>query len=158
MNLLGPFSRLFGELASGGRPDADSLQKALERAAAVLLYEMSRADYHIDEREIERIVESVRETFELSQQAAEELVADAAEKSENAISLYQYISLINDHWGPDTKESLMVELWKVAYVDGVLDKYEEYQARRLAELLHLPHSRFIRAKLQARDALGMAAS
>ncbi|MEC8444130.1 MAG: TerB family tellurite resistance protein, partial [Pseudomonadota bacterium] len=34
---------------------------------------------------------------------------------------------------------------------GNLDKYEEHIIRRIAELLYLPHSEFIRTKLLARD-------
>jgi hypothetical protein len=46
-------------------------------------------------------------------------------------------------------------MWRVAYADRRLDKYEEYQIRRLAELLHVPHQAYIRAKLRAkRQAMG----
>jgi uncharacterized tellurite resistance protein B-like protein len=151
MKLLQRFSALFSELASGGKPQADCLQSALEQAAAVLLYEMCRADYDVDDVELERLVASIQETFELSLEEAQQLRDHAEKASEESISLHQYTSLVNDHWGPDTKESLMLEMWRIAYVDGVLDMYEEHQARRLADLLHLPHTRFIRAKLQAKE-------
>jgi uncharacterized tellurite resistance protein B-like protein len=38
-------------------------------------------------------------------------------------------------------------LWRVAYADRHLDAHEEHLLRELAELLYLPHSEFIRAKL-----------
>ena len=44
----------------------------------------------------------------------------------------------------------MVELlWRVAYADGDLDKYEEHLVRRIADLIHVPHSVFIRMKHKA---------
>ena len=46
----------------------------------------------------------------------------------------------------------MVELlWRVAYADGNLDKYEEHLVRRIADLIHVPHSVFIRMKHKARE-------
>ncbi|MCB1855441.1 MAG: TerB family tellurite resistance protein, partial [Halieaceae bacterium] len=41
-------------------------------------------------------------------------------------------------------------MWRVAYADGDLDKYEEYLIRQVAELTYVPHGDYIRAKLEAR--------
>jgi uncharacterized tellurite resistance protein B-like protein len=40
-------------------------------------------------------------------------------------------------------------LWELAYADGELDAHEEHRIRRLAGLLHVSHSEFIRTKLAA---------
>lgn len=45
-------------------------------------------------------------------------------------------------------------LWRVAFADGRLDRYEEHLIRRIADLLHLPHRDFIRAKLRAQGEEG----
>jgi uncharacterized tellurite resistance protein B-like protein len=37
-------------------------------------------------------------------------------------------------------------LWRVAYSDACKDKHEEYLVRKIAELLHVPHPAFIRAR------------
>jgi uncharacterized tellurite resistance protein B-like protein len=42
-------------------------------------------------------------------------------------------------------------MWKVAYADGELDKHEENIIRRIADLLHIRHSEYIRCKLGAKD-------
>jgi uncharacterized tellurite resistance protein B-like protein len=44
-------------------------------------------------------------------------------------------------------------LWRIAYASAGIDKYEEHIIRRIAELLYMPHSEFIRAKLIARPEL-----
>ena len=41
-------------------------------------------------------------------------------------------------------------LWDVAYADGRLHKYEEHLVRRIADLIHVPHRTFIRAKHKAK--------
>jgi len=37
-------------------------------------------------------------------------------------------------------------MWEIAYADNQLDKYEEYVIRKVADLIHVSHSEFIRAK------------
>ena len=44
----------------------------------------------------------------------------------------------------------MVELlWQIAYANESLHIYEEHLVRKIADLLHVPHSAFIAAKLNA---------
>ena len=44
---------------------------------------------------------------------------------------------------------LLEALWRVADADAAMHKYEEHLIRRVADLLHVPHSGFIAAKLRA---------
>ena len=44
---------------------------------------------------------------------------------------------------------LLEALWRVARSDEIVHKYEEHLIRRVADLLHVPHSGFIAAKLRA---------
>ena len=48
--------------------------------------------------------------------------------------------------------TLIEQLWDIAYADGVIDKYEEAAIRKVSELLYVPHSDFIKAKLMAANA------
>ena len=45
---------------------------------------------------------------------------------------------------------MLTAMWRVAFADGDLDKYEEHLIRRTTELLRLDHSDFIRAKQAGR--------
>jgi uncharacterized tellurite resistance protein B-like protein len=40
----------------------------------------------------------------------------------------------------------MKAMWEMAYADGDLDKYEDYIIRKVADLIYVPHTEFIRAK------------
>jgi len=42
-------------------------------------------------------------------------------------------------------------MWRVAFADGYLDKHEESIIRRVADLLHILHSDYIRCKLIAKE-------
>ena len=46
----------------------------------------------------------------------------------------------------------MTTLWRVAYADGKLDKYEENIIRRIADLIHIRHSEYIKCKVIAKEA------
>jgi uncharacterized tellurite resistance protein B-like protein len=47
------------------------------------------------------------------------------------------------------KNNIIENLWRVAYADSYIDKYEEYYIRKIADLLHISHSNYIKAKLEA---------
>jgi len=38
-------------------------------------------------------------------------------------------------------------LWQVSRADGRIDAHEEHLVRKVAELLYVPHSRFIQTKI-----------
>ena len=40
----------------------------------------------------------------------------------------------------------------LAYADAVLDKYEEYTIRKIAELIYVSHGDFIQAKMAVKNA------
>ena len=52
------------------------------------------------------------------------------------------------------RRELLRMLWRVAYADGRLDKYEEALLRKLGDLLFLSHDDFIREKLAVIDDQG----
>ncbi|MEM7540709.1 MAG: TerB family tellurite resistance protein [Pseudomonadota bacterium] len=125
------------------------LERQLVLAAAALLVEISRADAEIDQRETEAVIDAVRTVFTIGDEELKLLLADAGEAVEQAVSLYEFTNVINEQFDAEKKSELMTMLWRVAYADGSIDRYEEYYIRKIADLLHLSHSVFIRTKLAA---------
>ena len=41
-------------------------------------------------------------------------------------------------------------MWKLAYADGNVDKFEEFLIRKISDLLHIEHSDFINQKINNR--------
>ncbi len=115
-------------------------------AAAALLVEIARADFDYSEDEEGAIRSALASALALEDGEVDELVALAREEAEEAISLHQFTRLVNETHSIDDKRALMVDLWRVAYADGRLDQFEEHLLRRIADLLHLRHSEFMRAK------------
>ncbi len=120
-------------------------------ACAALLAEVMRADHSIDAEEEQALALVLKNLFNLSSSECSELLQDALQRVEISSDLFQFTAVINQQLDTAAKFRLMIGLWQVAYSSNGLDKYEEHIIRRIAELLYVPHSEFIRAKLEARD-------
>lgn len=123
--------------------DAEALKQL---AAAALMIEVATVDEHFDEREMATLQAELRSQFNLDPRALEQLVRSARSESHEATSLFQFTRCINAEFSNPEKLDLVIGMWRVAYADGELDKYEEHIIRRIAELIYLPHSQFIKAK------------
>jgi len=118
----------------------------LQLAAAALLIEMMCVDYHEDEAERQVITQAVGKMFGLTPEDGARLVSRAQAQLRKATDYYEFTSRINQDFTLQQKEALMEALWRVAYVDGDIDKYERHYLRKIAELLYIPQNSFIAAK------------
>jgi uncharacterized tellurite resistance protein B-like protein len=89
--------------------------------------------------------------YQLSENAVKELMALAEAEVEDAVDHYQFVSLIKEHYHYDQRRELVALMWQLAWADKSIDPLEEHRIRRLADLLHVSHSDFIRTKLQAEE-------
>ena len=121
---------------------------SVEVAAAALLIEVGRADYESDAGEQKAIIEAIRLGSGLEDGELESLVASAQESAERSTSLYEFTTLINAQYSMDEKFVLIKALWRVAAADGDIHRYEDHLIRRIADLLYVAHTDFIRAKLE----------
>jgi len=126
-------------------------EHARHLAAAALLFEVSRSDDDIDAEEKTRIEEIVRTKFSLDKDEVKSLTTLAEQEVRDANSLFGFTSLVNEHWSIDQRVHLAELMWQVAFADGRLDDHEVHLMRKIQKLLHIPHKRFIGAKLQARE-------
>ena len=110
-----------------------------------------RVDNQEDERELKTIVDCAVKAHQITREVAEEILNDALAHAEDATSLYQFTGQINDHLDQQQKQSLLESIWRVAFADGRIDKYEEHLIRRMADLLHLNHREFMQARHRAEE-------
>ena len=133
------------------KQEAIDEKHVMHLAAAALLLEVSRADFDIQDEELEEIAKSLQKRFKFSQEEVQNLLTLALIEQESHVSIYPFVKIINEGCDPEEKKLLLLDLWRVAYADNKLDKYEEYQIRKIAELLYLSHSDFIQTKLKVID-------
>ena len=122
-------------------------------ASAALMFEVSKADSTIDDTETEKIVQIFRSRYGLASDDLRQLVQLAESEIKDATSLFQFTSLINEKYNHREKRLVLRNMWEVAFADGDLDRFEEHLIRKVADLLYLNHSDFIRTKLEVRNSM-----
>ena len=137
--------------ADGASPVLSNHQKQL--AVAALLVEVAMADHTFTETELHNLGSILTQKFSLSHEERDELITLAKDETHHATSLHQFTQLINQYSSAEEKFKLMTAMWEMAYADGNLDKYEDYLIRKVADLIYVPHSEFIRAKTQVKAAI-----
>ncbi len=126
-------------------------QHTLELATATLLVEVLRADRDIAPATRAAALAAVRGKFGLGGEEAETLLRLAEAESREATDYYQFTSLIRAHYSLEQRERIVELMWKVAYADATLSAHEQHLIRRIADLLYVPHSRYIAAKMRAKN-------
>jgi len=135
-------------LGDAGRAVRDDGERALQLAVATLLMEVARADSRVDDIERQTVRQVLEKYFPVSVETADEIARAAEHEAEHATSLYPMTRLINDECSAADKVQLIGMLWRVTCSDGKTDPHEEHLVRKVANLLHVPHREYIRAKLQ----------
>lgn len=137
-------------------PDQDEVSPEHRRqlAAAALLIETARADFTQDGIEETSMAAMLKTGLGLSEGEVDELLQLANREVDAATSLYQFTRTVNDHFSPVQKTQLVTDMWRVAYADGDIDKYEEHLIRRVADLVYVAHEDYIRAKITAAESAG----
>lgn len=144
LNKLARFIERHLQPVSDASPTLSAHQKQL--AVAALLVEVAMADHQFSEVELRNLSAILERKFSLSNDELTELINLAKTETDHATSLHQFTQLINLHCKTEEKFNLMKAMWEMAYADGDLDKYEDYIIRKVADLIYVPHSEFIRAK------------
>ena len=123
---------------------------SLNNACAALLVEIAFADKDFDKTEKQALKQALIQTYDISESEIQEIIEDAETAVDESTSLYGYTRIVNDEFGYEDKLNLLKNLWKVAYADGYLDKYEEHIIRKISDLIHVSHSDYISIKLEIR--------
>lgn len=122
----------------------------LELATATLLAEVMRLE-GVSDAERGAVLAAVRERFTLSDDEARELVRLAEEEARAAHDYYQFTSLIRERYSQEDRQAIVELLWRVAYADATLSAHEMHVVRKIADLLYVPHSAYIAAKMKAKE-------
>ena len=144
--MLDQLKKLFAAPASENQ---EPQNHQLAVAATALMVQLSRADHNEDERELQTIVDCAVKAHQVTRDEAEAILQDALDHADDATSMYEFTGQINEHLDQNAKQSLLESIWRVAFADGRIDKYEEHLIRRMADLLHLNHREYMQARHRA---------
>jgi len=129
---------------------AASREHGIELATALLLVEVARADYEEDWAEDEAIATLLRRHFHLTDSELELLVDEAKAEADHAASLQSFTRELHEKLSVEEKHGIVEMLWRVAFADQHLDKYEDHVVRKIAGLLYISHGDLIRIRNQVR--------
>ena len=120
--------------------------KNLKLIALCLAFEVANADNDIDDREMDLILENIKNTIDISVLNEKEIYDVIKEESDKRVSFYDIIHDINTNLDKEEKIEILRLLWEIAYVDDVLDVDEERIIRRSAEMLGIKPSIVLKTK------------
>ena len=121
------------------------------KACIALLLETSMADEVLEESELSALKETLIKDFNISEEEINELIIISKQNVDDSTSLYEFTRDINDNFDSNERVKLIESMWKIAYADGNIDKYEEHIIRKVSSLIYVAHSDFIQAKLSAKE-------
>ena len=124
------------------------IAQTIDKTCASLIIEVALADKVFDESEINLLKNMLLDTYSLKLDDANELIANAEKTVNESTSLYGYTREVNDNFDYQSKLDLLDQLWRMAFADGNIDKYEEHVVRKISDLIHITHNDFIQSKLR----------
>jgi len=124
-------------------------ERLLQIATATLLLEVIDADFEVQQSEMDKLQDLLGSQFQLGPEELAQLLAEAKLESDHMVSLQHITRQLNEQFSEQEKTRVIEMMWEMVFADGNLDRYEEHLIRQVAELLYLPHSTFIKARLKA---------
>jgi uncharacterized tellurite resistance protein B-like protein len=124
-------------------------EKALRLATAVLMVDVARADYVFDETEFDSVLQLIQTHFDLDPEQAAELVNEAGDVAEDLVTVQHFTRRLHENLTEGEKARIVEMLWRVAYADGRLDKYENSLVLKISDLLYVNRARVMRLKHDA---------
>ncbi|MBE19797.1 MAG: hypothetical protein CMD69_02640 [Gammaproteobacteria bacterium] len=124
---------------------------SIMNACASLLIEAAFADKIFSETEVDSLKFTLVNKFDFNENDVNQLIEEAENIVEESTSLYEHTRLINDKSSYEDKLRLINSLWKIAYADNEIDKYEDHLIRKISNLLHVSHKDFISEKIKVKE-------
>ena len=120
-------------------------------SAATLLLEVAWADHDIADAELDTTRNALIRQFGLDGEEADEIIAESREHHEDSVGMHAFTRTLVEAFDEQQRFELLTHLWRLAYSDMTIDRFEEHTIRKISELLYVSHARFIEAKRLARD-------
>ena len=114
-----------------------------------LMIEAANTDGEVTQEELNKISNSLINTFKEDPKAVEISLTKAFENKDNSNSLYFYTSKLNKSYSNENKIKLIEVLWEIILADNEIHDFETNLIRRLAGLLYISDVECGNAKIRA---------
>ncbi len=150
------FAKLVQRFKGSGQQSEPQTDPFRLSTAAVLL-EIAYADGEFSPAEDGDVVGYLQGAFQLSDEDARDLLAQADELRNRTIDHFALTNFIRKNSTLGQRIEIVKTMWRIVYSDRKLTDYENYLVRKLADLLGLEHHVMIEAKVSVLRELGMNA-
>ena len=117
-------------------PETNKIDE-LAALVTALMVEAAQADGHLGDEEEGLILGAIIQQFELNEENARQIMADAVDKSEVRVELHSLLRRLRENSDYEERLGVMEMVWMVVLADGTLDHIEAQLMRRLAGLLFI---------------------
>ena len=131
--------------------NTNEMRKTINLISGALMVEVMAADHDFNSEEELKLKEILLNRFEIPENEIKKVSEQMKKRADDATSLYEYTSLINENFNREEKLDLIRNLWAIAFADEILDRYEDSVIRRVCELTYVSHSDFIKTKLEMKN-------
>lgn len=153
--MLDKIKTFFDAFFAASDDATENIERRLNLAAAALLMEMSTQDQQVSQQEVATIRQALLAHLDVSEHELDELYRLGQEKKQQATDYHQFTRLIAEHYDQDKKVHLVELLWRVAFADTELDKYEEQMVRKICDLIYVSHKDYLQTKHRVMKELGL---
>ena len=138
------FKKNNSSISDSAKKDIPNIE--IELNAALLAYEIARADGEVSDVELSIILKEIKKLTIKVEKSEEEILKIIENFSKNSISFHDFIEDINKEYSKQDKLTLLTFLWSVAYADFALEVNEERLIRRIANLIHIKDIEVLKIK------------
>ncbi len=131
-------------------------EEGIRLATAAVLLDVAYADSSMSEAEEGRVVEHLRNAFDLNDERAHDLIRAAEEIRNRTIDHWHLTNFIRNNMSLEERSEIVRTMWRIIYADGYFHQYEGYLVRKLSELLGFQHPAMIEIKLAVKEELRKA--
>ncbi|RBW47322.1 TerB family tellurite resistance protein [Psychromonas sp. B3M02] len=125
-------------------PESPEFDKTL--GIVCLLCEVCVADHDSASEEEAAVIHTLQKLLDIEPQKASELLQVGMKEVSTSNSVFDFTSQLGE-LDSHARIGVIKAMWEIAYADGHLDEMEEALIRKVASLLYVNHSDFIKTKL-----------
>jgi uncharacterized tellurite resistance protein B-like protein len=123
------------DLANAAKQAGDLDDQDLRVATAALLVHAAAIDGDISDAERDKLQNLLKLRFELDDDGAKALIAQATAADDKAVDLYHFTHLLNGSLDGNERLRVIEMMWTIAYADGAVSEFEDNLIWRVADLL-----------------------
>ena len=146
------FRKFLSDCSTGDKHPSRFADDDYRLAASALLVHAAAIDGEVSPVERDRLHDVIKQSFELDEEATNELVSEATAAEQQAVDLYHFTTLINRTLDEAGRRRVVEMMWEIVYADGRVGEFEDNLLWRAADLLGISSRERIELRQQVAGA------